>query len=100
MRRLAAALALIAPLSALPAAAETPICGARQTIVEALARQYGEAKRAVGLHNRGALVELWTSADTGSWTLLLTRPDGVTCAMAAGESWREELHPAPAGAPT
>jgi hypothetical protein len=32
------------------------------------------------------LVELFASPETGSWTILVTRPDGVTCLLAAGHS--------------
>jgi hypothetical protein len=73
-----------------PAHAQQPLCGERASLVTQLERKYGEARRAVGLQGGSVMLEVFASNDTGTWTILLTRPDGVTCAMAAGEAWREE----------
>ena len=40
----------------------------------------------MGMSTNGGLVELYTS-DTGTWTLMLTQPDGVSCLIAAGQNW-------------
>ena len=41
----------------------------------------------VGIGASGeALYELFV-ADTGTWTILVTRPDGTSCIAASGESW-------------
>jgi hypothetical protein len=86
-----AALALPLCLAAPPPAlAERPFCGQRDEIVAALEKTYREARRAVAMQNAGVVIEIFASTETGTWTLLATRPDGVTCAMAAGEAWREE----------
>ena len=43
---------------------------------------------AVGVTNKGALVEVLTSADGGTWTIIVTTPQGMSCLVAAGEGWR------------
>jgi len=40
----------------------------------------------MGVSTNGSLVELYTS-ENGTWTLMLTRPDGVSCLIAAGQNW-------------
>lgn len=75
---------LVASLSAQPAA---NVCAAREALLTSLSREYSEAPKAVGLANNGSVVELLTSRDGNTWTLLMTRPDGTSCVVAAGEAW-------------
>lgn len=63
------------------------ICGERSRFVEQLGAQYGESLNAVGLISDGALLEVMTS-EKGSWTILVTRPNGISCMVASGESWQ------------
>lgn len=82
---LAAGLA-IQPLSA--TAAENTPCGQRDNIVNTLDSQYQESPRAIGLVSQEAVLEVFVS-ETGSWTVVVTNPQGVTCVLAAGQSWEE-----------
>ena len=82
-----------------PARAQQPVCGDRASLVSQLESKYGEARRAVGLQGDSSLLEIFASEDTGTWTILFTRPDGVTCAVAAGQEWREEKTEVRAGSP-
>lgn len=81
-------LAAIAP----PVKAEGRLmaCGKRAEIVAALQKRYGESAAGVGIAGENRVVELWSSAETGTWTLLMTRTDGVACMMASGEDWTTE----------
>jgi hypothetical protein len=62
------------------------ICGERSRFLEQLTQHYGERLTAIGVVSNGALLELMTS-ETGSWTILITQPSGVSCMVATGESW-------------
>ena len=53
-----------------------------------LAKKYGEAPVAVGLTNKGALVEVLTSSDGKTWTIIVSSPGGMSCLGEAGENWR------------
>ncbi len=79
--------ALLCGLIALPATAQT-VCGERNDFLSHLKRQYHEAPAAMGLASNGAVLEVLTSK-RGSWTVIVTRPDGTSCVVAAGESWEE-----------
>jgi hypothetical protein len=83
---LAAALA-----AALPAVAQGISCGQRDDIVQTLTDVYGENFSGGGLQDERAVYEVWTSEEKGTWTILLTRPNGTSCVMAAGTGWRPQL---------
>lgn len=68
----------------------TAACAPRADIVSQLEKKYGETRRAAGLQNRGSVTEVFASQQTGTWTIIVTRPDGTACAVAAGEAWLEE----------
>ena len=70
---------------AIPTAAHAA-CAYRQEVHETLSRQYQERPVALGLTDDGRLIEVLVSA-AGSWTILLTAANGITCVVAAGEAW-------------
>lgn len=69
-----------------PAVAQENVCGKREKIVARLENGYQEFNSAMGMSTNGGLVELFTSEE-GTWTLMLTQPDGVSCLIAAGQNW-------------
>lgn len=69
-------------------ATEDPICGPRDSIVMQLNFGYGESSSAYGTTGNGMVAELFLSKE-GSWTMVVTRPDGISCLMAAGKDWGE-----------
>ena len=53
-----------------------------------LAQKYGEAPVAIGVTSGGGLVEILTSGDGATWTIIVSGPNGTSCMVAAGEGWR------------
>jgi hypothetical protein len=80
-----AAIALIATLIA-SAASAAGACAPRSDLIALLKDHLGEVEVGQGLSDRGHLVELFV-APAGSWTILLSRPDGLSCLVDAGELW-------------
>ena len=76
-------------LPATPAQAQR-VCGKRTEIVRQLGEKYGETRRSMGLANGRGMVEIFASDETGSWTILITSPQGNACLMAAGDTWQPE----------
>jgi hypothetical protein len=70
------------------------ICGPRDALVAALADHYDEKQESVGLSGGGLLMEVFVSA-SGSWTILLSSPQGSSCIVAAGDSWQSTAKPGP-----
>ena len=81
------ATALIAAFLASPTMAQS-VCGDRGDFLRHLSRNYAEAPVAMGLVSNGTLLEVLVSKN-GSWTVIVTRPDGTSCMLAAGETWEE-----------
>ncbi len=89
--------ALAALIAASPVMAQT-VCSTRAEFIDRFAHRYAENPVAMGLASSGGVVEVLAS-EGGSWTLLVTMPNGVSCVVAAGENW-EALPSALAGAAT
>ena len=90
--RAATALSLLAATPAANAE-ETRACAERTRVVQKLAEKFGETLRSLGLHRDDGVVEVYSSEETGTWTILMTRPDGMSCLIAAGQRWEQDVHP-------
>ncbi len=89
MLRIAAALCAVfatIALASIPAVAQTE-CADHNQITDRLATKYSESRVGIGLDGNGRVVEVFASRQ-GSWTILVTFPDGRTCLIAAGEDWQ------------
>jgi len=85
-RSLAAAVlaATLFPSAVLAQAGTPVVCGARAQIVEQLESRLGESVRSIGLGPQNHIVEVYASAETGTWTIAVTSATGRTCLMASG----------------
>src|SRR3546814_18037464 len=77
--------AILLLLPALPAAAQEQ-CNDRKQVTDYLADRYREEPVAMGLANNGGLIEVLTSHEGGTWTIMNNMPDGRTSIVAAGAS--------------
>ena len=77
-------------------AAAQPACAPRDVVLKKLAEDFQETPVGLGLSANGSVLELLTSAEGTSWTLLVTRPGGLTCLVASGEDWTMIARRAPA----
>ena len=64
-------------------------CAARETVIQRLADRYGETRQAIGLARQGAVIEMFASETSGSWTITVTMPNGTTCLVASGQAYEE-----------
>jgi hypothetical protein len=76
-------------------AGPTSTCLARADMVAQLAAQYGETRHAIGLAGPTRVVELFASAETGTWTIIVTTPAGKACMLAAGDHFERFEAPPP-----
>ena len=67
--------------------AQTSNCAPRADALRRLTETYGETRRGIGMVQQGAVMEVFASDDTGTWTITVTMPDGMTCLVAAGEAY-------------
>lgn len=79
-------------------------CAPRDQVVAGLATGFDEVRRGAGLtagpDGRAQVLEIYAS-EAGSWTVVVTLPDGRTCLVASGQGWEEQDAELPAmGEPT
>ncbi len=67
------------------------VCALHDKITDALKDRWGERQIGLGINNEGALVEVYVNPNNGSFTILLTRPDGWSCVATAGKDWRKTI---------
>jgi hypothetical protein len=69
-----------------PVAAQS-MCAPRAEIAERLTANHQETPSAAGLASSGAVIEVFASDDGATFTIVMTRPEGISCLVAAGEAW-------------
>lgn len=88
-RLISASLTFGLAAAAPPAGAQT-ICGEYERLRTALTDSYGESVSGRGLQSETRMIELWRSPQSGSWTVLMILPNGMTCVVASGTDWQDE----------
>ena len=88
---LAPPLATAEPANTILAQASQVACATRAQVTEHLKQKFGETRRSAGLVDSRQILEVWRSDETGSWTILMTRADGVSCIVAAGSAWHDAI---------
>jgi hypothetical protein len=73
----------------IPALAGPP-CAEHDSMVRVLDGKYKEKLSTYGVAGHKDKVEVFVSK-SGTFTILSTRPDGISCVIAAGEDWEMEL---------
>lgn len=71
-------------------------CGPREAMVARLNDGYGETRQSIGLGANNALMELFASQQTGTWTITVTLASGLTCLIAAGQAFETLAETRPA----
>ncbi|MEO9822008.1 MAG: hypothetical protein ABJQ34_06930 [Paracoccaceae bacterium] len=86
-RTVAAALVFGAAAIAPPAVHAQSNCAPRELITERLQSKFSERLTGGGLQNANQMLEIWTSDRTGSFTVIVSRADGISCIVASGHNW-------------
>lgn len=88
----AAALVLLLCAWANPTAGQMvlpPGCGPRGEVLARLGHGFGEAPALRGIDGDGNMMELLVNWRTGTWTVVITTPQGLACPRASGEALRQ-----------
>ena len=70
------------------ALAQPALCGPTAAMRAGLAQKYNETPVGVGVSASNLVIEIWTSAKTGSFTVLATSTNGRSCMIASGENFQ------------
>lgn len=94
IRYIAALLAVLAG----PVAAQAPQCAPHDRVIALLSGKYGEDRRSAGLAGAEgqAIMEIHANEETGTWTIIIIRPDGIACLVISGSHFHD-VEPMPKG---
>ncbi|WP_147127022.1 hypothetical protein [Shimia ponticola] len=70
-------------------------CADRAMVVERLGTKYGETRQSVGVAANNSVVETYANDGTGSWSIVVTMPNGQSCLVASGMSYEALANAAP-----
>lgn len=70
-----------------PPALAQNVCASRDVLLQSLRQDYSEQPSAMGMSDNGSILELLSTEDGKTWTILMTMPDGISCVVATGEMW-------------
>lgn len=66
---------------------EMNLCGERDQVIAELEEVFSETPMAIGQVDGNAVVEILVS-ESGTWTILATGTDGLSCIVSAGEGFQ------------
>lgn len=62
-------------------------CAKTAEIVKLLTGEYGETAAFAGISTTGTPVLIFTNPKTGTFTITMRQPGGITCMMTGGKNW-------------
>lgn len=87
-----------AMLMASSAFAQSPLiqegCAERGEVVRLLFEEFGETRQSMGFMQgeRGiSVMEMFASEETGTWTIILSYPNGISCHVADGSYYQNNV---------
>lgn len=96
LKRMILGLAMGATMATAAMAQSRPSCAPRDIVIERLASKYGETRQSIGLGANNAVVEVYASDSSGSWTIIVTSTSGMTCLVASGMAFETLAEALPA----
>lgn len=72
-----------------PVHAQPMTCLPRANLIKHLEGRYSEHLTGGGMQSPLQLLEIWASDQTGSFTVFVTRSDGLSCVIATGQNWQD-----------
>lgn len=63
------------------------LCLPRDAMIAALAHDFNERLSGMGIVSETRVIELWQADGTGSFTVIVTYANGISCVLGSGEGW-------------
>lgn len=71
---------------------QTRNCAPRDHVLKQLGDRFSEQRQSIGIAQNNTIVELFAAPTTGTWSIIVTAPNGTTCLIASGRAF--EIIPA------
>ncbi len=82
---------LLGPWAGVKPASAQSVCMTHAEMTNQLEGRFSESQFAIGLASNGQLLEGFSTGDGSTWTIVITKPDGVSCVLTTGEAWDGRL---------
>ncbi|MEO0342984.1 MAG: hypothetical protein AAF198_06055 [Pseudomonadota bacterium] len=69
--------------------ANQPSCGPRAALIKTLTQRYSETLQSSGVDASANQIEIYANVTNGSWSLVVTSNDGVSCLLASGQNFQQ-----------
>jgi hypothetical protein len=56
-------------------------------VIKTLAERYAETRRSIGIAANNMVMEIFAATESGTWTITVTTPQGMTCLVASGQGF-------------
>jgi hypothetical protein len=80
-------LAFLVSLAFVADAGAQALCAPRAQVVAQLEHKYREHATSVAVTAEGGALEVYVAPSGRTWTILITRPDGIACLVSHGDDW-------------
>ena len=87
MKKVLIAASILAASQFATVAAQAATCAERSYVIAQLENRFGETLQAVSAPRQSAVLEVYASRQTESWTVLLSFTRGLTCLVASGNGF-------------
>jgi len=64
-------------------------CASHDKVTNLLDSKHTETPVSLGLATDGKVLEVFSTEDGETWTMVMTAPEGVSCIVAAGKYWQD-----------
>ena len=68
-------------------------CAPHDIVSADLSQKFGEQASSMGLAQDNTVMEVYSSRASGTWTITVTLPNGLTCLVAAGQNFETVTQP-------
>lgn len=66
-------------------------CATHAKVQSVLLERFGETRRAMGMNENQQIAEIYASSRTGSWTVVITVPNGPSCVATSGQNYSDQI---------
>lgn len=62
-------------------------CAPREGVVKKLSERFEETLKGQGMTKEGSITEFFVNEDSGTFTIIITQPNMISCMINAGSMW-------------
>lgn len=69
-----------------------PGCDTYENVAKTLKNKFNEVLFSHGVDREGNLIEVYRNNENLTWTIVRTKPRGLTCLLSSGDGWQKRVY--------